>query len=168
MRWSAPLGFASICALLLAWASPAFSESPASCNSGKLISEYALQVALSRRSVEIIRLAEKGNVEGLRAFVPASAKFNMGEHDVIMEIGEGPEGAVGLAKRLGVSDFQFTMMDSGPPPPMSACSEQKVDLLLLVPGGKQAYQATFQFKNGQLTEAWAHDVFVFTGKIEPK
>jgi len=57
---------------------------------------------------------------------------------------------------------------SGPPPPVSACSEQKVSLLLLQRGGKQAYDATFQFKDGQLTEAWAHDIYVFTGKIEPK
>jgi hypothetical protein len=125
-------------------------------------------VTLSRRSVDILRLAEQGNGEGLRAFVAPSAKFNMGEHDVIMEIGEGSKGAVAFAKRLGVSDFQFTMMDSGPPPPVSACSEQKVTLLLLKAGGKQAYQATFQFKAGQLTEAWAHDINLFTGKIERK
>jgi len=100
--------------------------------------------------------------------VPSSAKFNMGEHDVIMEIGTGTQGAVVFAKGLPVSDFQFTMMDSGPPPPVSDCSEQKVSLLLLQPGGKQAYEATFQFKNGQLTAAWAHDIYVFTGKIEPK
>ncbi len=92
----------------------------------------------------------------------------MGTHDVIIEIGAGPEGAAAFAKGLDVSDFQFTMMDSGPPPPVSECSEQKVDLLLLQPGGKQAYQATFQFKDGQLTEAWAHDIYLFTGKIEPK
>ena len=90
----------------------------------------------------------------------------MGEHDVIMKIGDGPEGAVALAKRLGVSDFQFTTMDSGPPPPVSVCSKQEVNLLLLQPGATGAYQATFQFNGGQLTEVWAHDIFVFTGKIE--
>jgi hypothetical protein len=168
MRWSAPVGFALICPLLLAWASPGFSEPPGSCSSEKLVSEDALQVTRSRQSVEILRLAERGNVEGLRVFVPASAKFNMGEHDVIIEIGEGPEGAVAFAKRLGVSDFQFTMMDSGPPPPVSACSKEEVNLLLFQPGGKQAYQATFQFDGGQLTEAWADDISVVTGKIESK
>jgi hypothetical protein len=85
-----------------------------------------------------------------------------------MEIGSGAEGAVAFAKRLRASDFQFTVMDSGPPPPVSPCSEQSVNLLLLQPGGKQAYQATFQFKDGQLTEAWAHDIYLFTGKIEPR
>jgi hypothetical protein len=54
-------------------------------------------------SVEIIKLAAQENLEGLRAFVPASAKFNMGEHDVIMEIGDGPAGAVAFAKGLRVS-----------------------------------------------------------------
>jgi len=92
----------------------------------------------------------------------------MGQHDVMWEVGHGPEGAVVFAKGLRVSGFQFTAMDSGPPPPVSACSEQKVSLLLLQRGGKQAYDATFQFKDGQLTEAWAHDIYVFTGKIEPK
>jgi hypothetical protein len=168
MRWSASVGFASICPFLLAWASPAFSDSPVYCSGEKLVSENSLQVTLSRRSVEIINLAEQGNVEGLRAFVPASAKFNMGTHDVIMEVGVGPEGAVAFAKGLRVSNFQFTMMDSGPPPPVSPCSEQRVNLLLLQAGGKQAYQATFQFKDGQLTDAWAHDIYLFTGKIEPK
>lgn len=164
----AHVGVASICALLLARASPAFSDSAASCGSQELVSENALQVTLSRRSVEIVRLAEQGNVRGLRAFVPASAKFNMGTHDVIMEIGAGPEGAVAFANGLKVSDFQFTMMDSGPPPPVSACSEQSVNLLLLQRGGKQAYQATFQFKDGQLTAAWAHDIHLFGGKIQTK
>jgi hypothetical protein len=91
----------------------------------------------------------------------------MGTHDVIMEIGVGPEGAVTFAKGLQVSDFQFTMMDSGPPPPVSPCSDQKVDLLLLQSGGKQVYEVTFHFKDGQLTEAWAHDILLFTGKIAP-
>lgn len=90
----------------------------------------------------------------------------MGTHDVIMEIGAGPEGALAFAKRLRVSDFQFTMMDSGPPPPVSPCREQRVSLLLLQADGKQAYQATFQFKDGQLTQAWAHDINIYTGKIE--
>jgi hypothetical protein len=168
MRWSASVGFALMYPFLLAWASPAFSDSPVSCSSEKLVSENALQVTLSRRSVEIIRLAERGNVEGLRAFVPASAKFNMGTHDVIMEIGVGPEGAVMFADGLRVSDFQFTMMDSGPPAPVSPCSEQSVNMLLLQPGGKQAYQATFQYRDGQLTNAWAHDIYLFAGKIQPK
>ncbi|HKO69951.1 MAG TPA: hypothetical protein VJV58_03360 [Bradyrhizobium sp.] len=100
--------------------------------------------------------------------MPVSAKFNMGTHDVIMEIGEGPEGAVAFAKRLQASEFQFTMMDSGPPPPVSNCSEQKVTLLLLQPRGQHAYEATFQFKDGQLTEAWAHDTYLFSGKIGQK
>jgi len=163
MRLATSVGFAAICLVLLAWASPAFATG--SCASEKLVSENALRVTLSRRSIEILGLAEQGNVEGLRAFVPSSAKFNMGEHDVIMEIGTGPEGAVAFAKRLPVSDFQFTIMDSGPPPTVSDCSEQRVSLLLLQPDGKQAYEANFQFKDGQLTEAWAHDIYVFTGKI---
>jgi len=100
--------------------------------------------------------------------MPASAKFRMGTHDVIMEIGDGPPGAVAFAKGLQVSDFQFTIMDSGPPPPVSACSEQEVRVLLLQPGGKQVFEATFHFKDGQLTEALAHDTDFFAGKIEPK
>lgn len=168
MRRYACLCLALICPVLLAWASPAFSQPAESCSSEKLVSENALRVTLSRRSVDLLRLAEQGNEEALRAFVPPSAKFNMGEHDVIMEIGDGPEGAVAFAKRLGVSDFQFTIMDSGPPPPVTVCSEQKVSLLLLQPGGKQAYKATFQFKDSQLIEAWAHDIDLFTGQIEPK
>jgi hypothetical protein len=167
MRWSAYVGFASICPLLLAWASPAFSQPAGPCRSGNLVSEDALRVALSRRSIDILRLAEEGNEEGLRPFVPPSAKFNLGEHDVIMEIGDGPKGAMAFAKRLGVSDFQFTMMDSGPPPPVSGCSDEQVSLLLMSPDAKQAYQATFQFKGGQLTEAWVHDINLYTGKIEP-
>src|SRR4051812_4601806 len=143
----ASVGFMLISLLLVAWVSPAFADSPPTCSSEELVSEDALQVALSRRSIEIIRLATQGNVEGLRALVPASAKFDMGEHDVIMEVGDGPEGAVAFARSLRVSDFQFTMMDSGPPPPVSACSEQKVSLLLLQPDSRQAYQATFQFKD---------------------
>ena len=131
-------------------------------------SDLLMVSTLSRRSVETIRLAKQGNLERLRTFVPASAKFSMGTHDVITEIGDGPEGAVAFAKGLPVSDFQFTMMDSGPPPPVSACGEQKVTLLLLQPQGQQAYQATFQFNDGLLTEAWAHDIYVFTGKIAPK
>src|SRR5437868_1089232 len=85
MRWSASVGVALVCPLLLAWVSPALADSPRTCSSEKLVSEDALQVTLSRRSVEIIKLAAQGNLEGPRAFVPASAKFNMGEHDVIME-----------------------------------------------------------------------------------
>lgn len=168
MRWSAQVSLALIWPLLLVSASPAFADPLASCSSEQLVSEDALRVTLSRRAVEIVRLAQQGDIERLRTVVPASAKFNMGEHDVIMEIGDGPEGAVALAKRLGVSNFQFTMMDSGPPPPVSACSKQEVNLLLLQPGGNGAFQATFQFDAGQLTEAWAHDINVFTGKIEPK
>jgi hypothetical protein len=41
-------------------------------------------------------------------------------------------------------------------------------MLLLQPGGKQAYQATFQYRDGQLTNAWAHDIYLFAGKIQPK
>ena len=92
----------------------------------------------------------------------------MGEHDVLWEIGNGPEGAVAFAKQLQASNFQFTMMDGGPPPPVTACSEQRVSLLLTQSGGRQAYEATFQFKDGQLVEAWAHDINVYAGKIDAK
>ena len=100
--------------------------------------------------------------------MPASAKFSMGSNDMVWEIGDGPAGAVVFAKGLSVSDFQFTMMLGGPTPPVSDCSKQEVSLMLLQAGGKQAFEATFRFKDGQLTEAWAHDTNLFAGKIEPK
>lgn len=168
MRWSASVVLASICPLLLAWAIPAFAASPDSCDSPKLVGLDALELTLTPRSLEIIRLAQQRNLESLSAFVPASARFSIGTLDVILPVGDGPTGAVAFASKLRVSDFQYTIMYGGPPPPVNPCSEQTVSVLLLALDGKRAYQATFRFKAGQLVEAWAHDIRFFNGKIEAK
>jgi hypothetical protein len=166
MRWRSFACFWPLLALV--GPSPAYSEQAVSCSSGKLISEWALQASLTRQSIEIVRLAQHGDVKRLRSAVPASAKFNMGEHDVIWEVGEGPDGAISFAQRLQVSDYEFMAMDGGPPPPVSVCGEHEVTLWLLQPGGKAAYQATFKYKDGNLTDAWAHDIDLTKGKIDPK
>jgi hypothetical protein len=167
MRRLALVSFASVCALVaFVCASPAYSELVAPRSSEKLVADTALQVTLSRRSIEIFRLAEQGDVERLRSSVPASAKFILGEHDVSWEI-DGPEGAIAFAKRLQVSDFEFMIMDSGPLS-ISLCGEHKVTLWLLQPGGGQAYEAAFQYQDGHLTQVWAHDIVLYKGKIDPK
>jgi len=169
MRRRPIVSFASVCpAVAIVCASPALSEPAAQCSSGKLVADTALQVTLSQKSIEIIRLAQQGKVESLRSSIPASAKFSMGEHDVIWDVGQGPNGAITFAQGLQVSDFEFMWMDGGPPPPVSICGEHEVSLWLLQPVGKRAYQATFQYTDGQLTHAWAHEIFLYKGKIEPK
>ncbi len=146
--------------------SPVYSQQSVPCRSGKLISEWALEASLSRQSIEIVRLAQQGDLTALRLAVPASAKFNMGEHDVSWEVGHGPAGAISFAEKLQVSDYEYMAMDSGPPPPVTICGDHDVTLWLLRPGWKAAFQAVFKYKDGQLAEAWAHDIVLTTGKID--
>jgi hypothetical protein len=155
-------------ALAFLWVRPVHSEPPDSCRSSHFRTDDQLQEFLSWRSIDIVRFAERGDLERLRSLVPASANFSMGQHDVIHDLGDGTEGAIRFAQSMQATDFEFMMMDNGPPPPGFLCGDHQVALRFLQPGGEHGFEASFLYKDGQLTQATTHDFVLHRGKIDPK
>jgi hypothetical protein len=126
--------------------------SSTACPIANIESQRELHNFLSKRAVQIVQLASRGEESRLATLVNSSAPFSLGAGDVGRPLGLGVRGAKALAAAMGADTYRYLGWDhmDGPAKP---CSSQKVTVEFVDSGGKIQSQVEFTFENGLLTNA---------------
>jgi hypothetical protein len=142
------------------------AEVPSDCSREKWISVADAREALSRRSVQIMDLAQDGDIGGLVPRVSPSAKFTLWEGDVGHGRKEGPDGAIEFASRLGASKYEYDTFIAAPLS-TDVCGRQQVTVRFTPADGQRAFIVDFKYFKGSLVEAVAMTALVTTGWVGP-
>lgn len=139
-------------------AQPAMAAVPAAPDCGLPKAKWVgeLQQALSRRAVEIIKLAagpSTNNQPALTRLIDPSAEFRLGSGDVDRSLGTGVAGARKLASEMNADAFRFLGWDHIPAPVENLCGALKVDVDFVDGRRKYLFQVTFEFEAGRIVGA---------------
>ena len=115
--------------------------------------------------MEIIALANNGDVERLAPLVAPSAEFTVWEGDAGIGREKGPAGAIEFAKRVGATTYAYATVFPGPIS-TDICAIQQVTVWLTGHDAKRAYIGKFEFEKGRLTGAVANLGAVAKGEIK--
>ena len=121
--------------------------------------------AYAQRSVEIIALAAKGDVQTLNTLVAPDATFALGSSDVGQPLGNGIEGARSMAAQLKAASYVYNGWDYIPEQ-RQVCGKQDVEVEFVTADGSQSARVKFHYDGGVLRSAsgWWRSRFV--GSVE--
>lgn len=140
------------------------ARTPSRCNPA-----YTFGIDLRKRSIEIVRLATRGDLKALDRFISPTAEFVVWHVHTGAGRQKGAQGAVEFARRLGTTDFLY--VESYSRVEQSECGDGDATLQLYGADPErflsknQAFVATFKYRNGCLTGATADEGALVTGKI---
>jgi hypothetical protein len=144
--------------------SAASAEIPSDCSNGTSVSVQDVADAYSKCSVELVDLAQRGDLAGLTSRVAPSARFTVWEGDAELGRKVGPAGAIEFTQRVGAATFRYAIPFVGPLS-TDICGIQIVTVWLTRPDARQAYIADFKYSQGVLVEAKARMAQVSEGAI---
>ena len=140
---------------------------PSQCVRQQWTPDDDIRETYSRRSVQIIDLALRGDVKGLAPFVSPSATFAVWEGDLGLGRKVGVDGAVEFATEMGATNYRYVVASAGPSS-SHVCDRQKVTVWFYGLGEPRAYVATFTYLRGRLVDAVASAGSLSEGKVGPR
>ena len=131
---------------------PAIASNSAGCSIANIESQSELHNFLSKRAVQIVQLATKGEQDRLEALIESSATVSLGRSDVGRHLGVGVQGAKALAAEIRADNYRYlgwNYMDG----PAKPCSSQTVTVEFVNSRDKIVSQVKFTFDGGRLSDA---------------
>ena len=138
---------------------PASAQQPIDC--GRMASVEQVDLALTKRAVDIVRIAQAGDATKLSDLVAPRAEFVLIDHDVILPSTDGPAGAVKFAQTLQPRSFDFAIAGSGPS--LAQMCGKHIETVRFTTQSGTAYAVEFSFDRGLLIRATGRLATVFTG-----
>lgn len=160
----------AILSLAYSWdAAFAASVAPPDCGLSKVQTLGELNVILSMRALEAVRLAAKPSPisdRRLTQLVAPSANFSLGGGDVVFPMGSGVGGLRAFTKDMRPASFRYYGWDGIPTPVENACTMQHVAIEFIDVTAHAAFPVTFTFEAGRMVAAagWRRSLTI--GKID--
>ena len=139
-------------------------ELPPNCSSGRsLVNHTEALTDFSRRSVEIVELALRGNITALEGLVSASTRFVLWNGDAGHTL-VGLEGATQFASSLDPTGFEYAIAFAGP---ISIDVCHRVQVTVTFPGSdpERSHIVDFEYAQGRLVEVVARKATHARGDI---
>jgi hypothetical protein len=135
------------------------------CASPPMATPQQVDQALSERSIEILRAAQRSDTAELATAVAPSAEFIFVQRDVMMPARRGTEGALDFARLLHPKDFHFAVIETGPS--LGAlCGKNEVTVEFPQPDRQHSYVVKFSFDRGLLIRALGKLARLSNGSME--
>jgi hypothetical protein len=123
--------------------------------------------AYSRRSIQIVAIAQKKDFKSLVKLVAPNAKFNIGRGDVGSDLGSGVEGAIAAGSEIyGAPRYRFRHRTGPPPGPDEPCSAIDVEVEFYSRDEQTVLPIKFSYDRGLLTSAQGWIVYESAGEID--
>jgi hypothetical protein len=151
-----------VCTGLALAAGPALAG-PSECGLPEMTGASELHRFLSRRAVEVVKLAASRG-DRLAALVTPSASFDLGAGDVSRPLGTGVDGARELARSMNADTYRFLGWDYMDMP-ADPCSKQKVEVEFIYTQGKIVSRVEFTFEAGRAVSAEGWERSFETGRL---
>jgi hypothetical protein len=114
--------------------------------------EGSQALAYAKRSVEIVALGSRGDVNNLAELVDPKAEFALGRGDVLFPLDAGIAGARNMAQQLRANSYVYHGI-VGLPKPFDACGPQDVDVEFLGSDPSESATVRFHYDGGILRSA---------------